>query len=469
MKPKLAAATVLSVVAVAAGAAAAPALTQAQAQPHAQAPATPIKHVVVLYLENHSFDSLLGFWCRRHQGRCPNGGMPASVTLSGGAVVKPRVLPDVPPGVKHNVISQEIAINGGLMNGWGLVPECHAKNGYQCIGGYTPAQVPNLATLADDFAISDHMFSMQDSPSWGGHLYAVMPTLDGFRGDTPKAAPHVAPGPGWGCNSKRITQWQSSPKAANQWVPSCVPDPSLAEPNGGAFEPTPVSYAPTIMDRLNAAGLSWRIYGEPTAKGMESDGYIWDVCPSIAECLDTPKQEANNVPSDTFISDVQAGHLPDFALVVPGGPDAKYSEHNGYSTTAGDDWIGQIASAIMQGPLWRSTVMFITWDDCGCFYDQVPPGINPDGTQQGPRVPLVIVSPYARPGYTDTTATTYAGILAYVEQNFGLKPLGVNDAQAYPFTNALNYSQTPLRPVKMVNRPVPPGDHIDWAAGRQDT
>jgi Phosphoesterase family len=82
-------------------------------------------------------------------------------------------------------------------------------------------------------------------------------------------------------------------------------------------------------------------------------------------------------------------------LVIPGGPDAKYSGHNGFSTTAGDDWVGQIAPAIMYGPLWRSTVLFITWDDCGCFYDQVPPGINPDGTQQGPRVPLVIVSPHA--------------------------------------------------------------------------
>jgi len=52
--------------------------------------------------------------------------------------------------------------------------------------------------------------------------------------------------------------------------------------------------------------------------------------------------------------------------------------------------------------------LFITWDDCGCFYDQVPPGTNPDGTSQGPRVPMIIVSPFVRPGFTDTTATTFA-------------------------------------------------------------
>jgi phospholipase C len=86
----------------------------------------------------------------------------------------------------------------------------------------------------------------------------------------------------------------------------------------------------------------------------------------------------------------------------------------------------------------------------------VPPPTNPDGTQEGPRVPMLIVSPYAKPGYTDTTSTTFEGILAYVEQNFGLSPLGVNDARVYPFTKAFNYAQAPLRPVRMVDRLLPP-------------
>ena len=99
--------------------------------------------------------------------------------------------------------------------------------------------------------------------------------------------------------------------------------------------------------------------------------------------------------------------------------------------------------------------MFITWDDCGCFYDQVPPGTNPDGTAQGPRVPVIIASPFARPGFTDTTATTFTGILAFTEHNFGLSPLGVNDASAYPFSNAFDFNQRPLKPVRMVHQPLP--------------
>src|SRR5215470_7917276 len=159
---------------------------------------TPVQHIVVLYLENHTFDNLLGYWCRVHPGRCPVGGMPSSVTLSDGAVVTPSVTPDKVPGLGHDVAAQRAAIDHGRMDGWQHVPGCAAATRYACISGYTPAQVPNLAALASRFAISDRTFSMAGSPSWGGHLYAVMASLDGFRGDTPSSVRGATtPGPGW--------------------------------------------------------------------------------------------------------------------------------------------------------------------------------------------------------------------------------------------------------------------------------
>jgi len=436
----------------------------------ARAQQTPIQHIVVLYLENHSFDNLLGYWCRNHIGRCPDGGMPRLVRLSNGVVVTPGVTPERVPTMGHDVAAQKAAIDHGLMDGWENVPGCSAPL-FACVSGYTPAQVPNLAALASKFAINDLTFSMADSPSWGGHLYAVMASLDGFRGDTPSPAHASHPGPGWGCNSDRVTPWHSA--AGTKLVPSCIPDFSLKLHNGGAFRHTPVKHAPTILDRLTAAGLSWRIFGEPNppSSGMKptAGGYGWDICPSFADCLYT-NQKANNVPSSSFVHVARTGHLPNFAIVTPGGLDARLSEHNGFSITAGDDWLGQVASAVMHGPQWRSTALFITWDDCGCFYDQVPPGFNPDGTAQGPRTPLVIVSPYAKPGFTDTRATTFAGILAYAERTFGLKPLGINDRRAYPFTNAFNYNQAPLQPARMVYRPWPRyAYHINMQAAMQGT
>jgi phospholipase C len=423
---------------------------------------TPVKHVVVIYLENHSFDNVLGFWCDKNPGRCPDGGMPARVTLSNGVVVTPTVDPDTVPAVNHSVNTQLAAmhiVNGvPQMNGWQNIPSihpsrntsCDAATHYQCISGYKPAQIPNLAALASHFAISDNTFSMGNSPSWGGHLYAVLASEDGFLGDIP-GPPNA--GPGWGCNTRKVTQWVS-PAGVHQTIPSCIPDYSLPRakyPFGGAFKATPARWVPSILDRLDAAGLSWKIYDGANAPA--SDG--WAICPSLADCWDTAQQQhMSTLPQ--FTTDAAKGTLPHFSVIIPGSIDERYSQHNLTSMAAGDNWTGQLANDLMKGPEWSSTALFITYDDCGCFYDQGVPRRNPDGTWQGPRSPLVIVSPYARPGYTDTTHTTFAGILAYVEHTFGLAPLSANDKSAYDFSNAFNYAQQPLRPVTMVKRPLPP-------------
>src|SRR5215467_7164619 len=429
---------VLAAAALLAGALGAPA-------PQVPASTVPVQHIVVLYLENHSFDNVLGYWCDQTH-RCL--GMPASVTLRGGTVVTPRVTPDTVPNVDHSIKGQKTAVDGRKMDGWGKISGCTASTGYACISGYQPSGVPNLTALASRFAISDETFSMQNSPSWGGHLYAVMASQDGFTGDNPVPAPGVTAGSGWGCDSNKVATWVS-PGGSRQTVPSCVPDRSLKIANGGAFESTPVRQVPTIMDRLQAAHLSWTIYGSTSGQA----GYIWATCPSIAECLYA--QQSHIRESEQFVTDAQAGNLPSFSLVVPGHQTNPDSQHNETSMTAGDNWVGQVASAVMNGPEWASTALFITYDDCGCFYDQVAPGTNPDGTAQGPRTPLLIVSPYARPGFTDSTPTTFAGILAYTEQTLGLRSLSKNDARAYGFANAFNYNQRPLAPIHMAHRPLP--------------
>ncbi len=440
---RLAAWAAFGVLACAGGGLAVPGASQAQVNP--------IRHVVVIYLENHTFDNLLGFWCDGHSGRCPDGGMPSSVTLSNGAVVRPGTDPDTVPNVSHSVAAQQAAIDHGKMDGWQSIPggSCDAATGYQCVSGYQPSQIPNITTLAQDFAISDHTFSLADSPSWGGHMAIVAASQDNFTGDNPVSVKGVKPGPGWGCDSNKVSPW-ISPGGRTEKVPSCVPARIQGLRFGGAFEQTPVKHISTIMDSLDAAGLSWKLYGA----NKSQNGYIWSICPSFADCLDT-SQDANLVPDSQFLSDAAGGTLPNFSVVTPGGPDYANSCHNEFSMTACDDWVGQLVGAVEKSPNWSSTAVFITWDDCGCFYDQVPPGTNPDGSAQGPRVPVIMVSPYAVSGYTDTTATTFAGILAYTEQTFGLSPLGANDAGAYSFANAFNYSQAPLKPAPMVDRPLP--------------
>jgi phospholipase C len=121
----------------------------------------------------------------------------------------------------------------------------------------------------------------------------------------------------------------------------------------------------------------------------------------------------------------------------------------------GDNWIGEMVSAIENGPNWSSTAIFITYDDCGCFYDHVAPGKNPDGTQQGVRVPMVIVSPFAKPGFTDSTPATFASVLAFTEHTYGLAPLSTNDASAYAYSNAFDFTQAPAGAVPLHQSTVP--------------
>jgi phospholipase C len=416
---------------------------------------SPIRHVVVIYQENHTFDETLGVYCHSRAISCDGRTRP--VTLKDGTVVRMSQSPDIVPHVMHDVASQLAAIDGGAMDGWASIRGCEPP-AYNCLTYYTPRQIPNLTNLADHFVVSDRTFSMSDSPSWGGHLYAAAATVDGFTGDIPKPVTGVTTGPGWGCDSNKVDPWVGPDGSVSQ-QPSCVPKPD----GSGAFRPTPVPHVPTIFGSLHAVGRSWKVYGAPVPStvGGRDGGYGWSICPSFASCLYTP-QVNHLVPSANVLTDAANGTLPNYSVVTPswssalaiGGVDS--SQHNDFSMLAGDNWIGSVVSAIQNGPDWASTAIFITYDDCGCFYDHVAPPANPDGTLQGPRMPMVIVSPYAKAGWTDSTNATYASILAFTEHTFGLPALAANDAAAYDYANSFDYTQTPLPGVPLTSHPLPP-------------
>jgi phospholipase C len=347
---------------------------------------------------------------------------------------------DLVPFVGHGVAVQKAAIDGGRMDGFDGIPGCDAATGYACYSQYAASRIPNVTMLARRFALSDHTFSSYPEPSWAAHLELVAATRDGFQGNNPKPLAGVSPGPGWGCDSDLVAPWQAKPGARMRRVPSCVP-----KHNGtGPFRPSPVAWVPTIMDRLGSAGLTWKLYA--TSSGHGRTPYGWAICPTFADCLYT-KRHNNQVPNTSFIKDATAGALANFSILLPSVAD---SQHNGFSMTQGDNWIGQAVNAVEQGPDWASTAIFITWDDCGCFYDHVPP---PPGF--GPRVPMLIVSPYARAGYTDSNKASLLSLLAFTEQTFGLPPLSHADRTAYPYTNAFSYAQTPLPPAMLTHTAIP--------------
>jgi phospholipase C len=226
------------------------------------------------------------------------------------------------------------------------------------------------------------------------------------------------------------------------WVPSCVPDTN----GSGPYRSSPVPYVPTILQQLEAKGLNWHTYIDaPSGKNVPSSG-TWSVCTYFAWCLHNRFNLNYVSPRASFYSDVSKGTLPDVTYLLP---QQAYSQHNNASMAQGDNYIGSVISAIQANPtLWASTAIFITYDDCGCFYDHV----KPPRADLGMRNPMVIVSPYTKPGYTDSTlAVQPYSMLSFITHNFGLSPITPEVGAAYDYADSFDFSQPPLSRVQMTH------------------
>jgi phospholipase C len=410
---------------------------------------TPIEHVVIIFQENHSFDNVLGLLCVQDQ-RCDGA---TTATLSTGETYALTEATDKVANVPHLTSTQVTAINGGTMNGFDLVGGCTPADGYACLSQYTQSGIPNLWALAEAFAISDRTFENEKIPSWGAHLELAAQTLDGFLGSNPVGGSEMRGHnkDGWGCVSHKDAEWRDKTTHLVTLQPACIPDRNGA----GPYRPSPVPWVPTIMDRLDAKHLSYKLYTELTAG---NNGYKFDMCSYFWACANS-EQASHSVTATDILTDAASGNLPNFAFALPWfGATGPTSQHNGTLMHSGDNWIGQVLSAIMNGPDWDSTAVFITYDDCGCFYDHVPP---PPGL--GIREPMVIVSPWVRAGFTDSNVTTFSGMVAFAEHALGLRPLTRQDANAYGYADAFDYTQDPLPPIPMMITKISKADQ-KWVA-----
>jgi phospholipase C len=214
------------------------------------------------------------------------------------------------------------------------------------------------------------------------------------------------------------------------------------------------------MDVMDSARLTYSLDAGTKPQGttpFQSSGYQWAICPTFADCIQTA-QVSHVHTADQILTDASAGTLPAVSMVTPISAN---SQHNGDSMIAGDNWLGQVVGALEAGPEWSSTAIFIAYDDCGCFYDHVAPPT----ADLGPRIPVVIVSPYAVPGHTDSTIATQASFLSFIEDTFALPPLGPNDAGAYDYSGSFRYRSTqPTKPVPMSVTAVPASSLAEMAA-----
>jgi phospholipase C len=199
----------------------------------------------------------------------------------------------------------------------------------------------------------------------------------------------------------------------------------------------------TLGDELDAAGVSWKMYapaaGKDDAGFQGSAGYIWTVYDAIRHMRDSPLWAAHVVPTEQFALDAANGTLPAVSWISTPTP---VSEHTPASVCVGENWTVSLLQALAGGPNWSDSAMFLTWDDFGGFYDHVAPQ-QVDVYGLGFRVPLLVVSPYAKAGLIDHTRAEFSSVLKFIETDFSLPPLTDRDKNAVDMTQAFDFTQKP--------------------------
>jgi phospholipase C len=216
----------------------------------------------------------------------------------------------------------------------------------------------------------------------------------------------------------------------------------------------------TLADELDAHALTWRYYAPrvtPAAvwrkvlarkmrfSAIDSNkgpdfGQLWSAFDAIAPVRYGYEWASNVVSPETrVLSDVNRGELANVTWVIP---DMKNSDHATSKSATGPAWVASVVNAIGASKYWNDTAIFIVWDDSGGWYDHVPPPqLDYDGL--GGRVPLIVVSPYARKGYVSHTVYEFGSLLKFAEETFGLAPLAASDRRANSLIDCFDFTQPP--------------------------
>jgi phospholipase C len=195
----------------------------------------------------------------------------------------------------------------------------------------------------------------------------------------------------------------------------------------------------TLGDELDAAKLSWRFYTSAVPGGS---GHLWNAYSAIDHIYNGPDWKEDVIdPQTVFFSDVKHSKLPAVSWITP---TCENSDHASCDSNTGPAWVTSIVNAVGKSKYWSSTAIFVVWDDPGGWYDHVPPKyVDYDGL--GMRVPLLVVSPYAKKGYVSHVHYELSSLLSFVEKRFGLQALDASDQRATPPLDCFDFNQSPRK------------------------
>ncbi len=420
-----------------------------------------IRHVVVIMQENRSFDSYFGTYpgadglSMRHGvaiGCAPN---PAT-----GACMSPYPNhANITSGGPHGADAARRDIADGKMNGFVRAlqlaplhcrsaddPDCaligaFRRRGGDVMGYHTGSDIPNYWAYAHNFVLQDHMFEPNASWSLPAHLFEV-------------------------------SEW--SARCANHHPSSCknaLQLPARRRRVDGRYH-KPIYAWTDLTYLLHRHKVSWGYYvvtgTEPDCENDDaiscagvnqraSTPGIWNPLPYF-DTVRADHQERNIQSVEHFYTAARRGTLPAVSWVVPSGT---VSEHPPARISDGESYVTSLVNAIMRGPDWASTAIFLAWDDWGGFYDHVrPPRVDANG--YGLRVPALVISPYARQGVIDHQVLSFDAYTKFIEDDFlnGRRLDARNDGRPDPrptvrenvailgdLANDFDFNQQPRRPL----------------------
>jgi phospholipase C len=371
-----------------------------------------IKHVIVIMQENRSFDHYFGTYPGADGlPRAANGEFAVCVPdpVKGECQRPYHDTHDLNAGGPHGEANAIADTNGGKMDGFIAQAEgarrkgckknpndpiCSQRSANPDVMGYHDGRdIPNYWAYARNFVLQDHMFEPNASWSLPAHLFIVSEwsARCSRRGD-PMSCVNALQNPG-------------SPKA-------------LVGPD---YAWTDLTYL------LHRNRVSWRYYVfSGTEPDCEDDGMI---CESVKQGAQTPgiwnplpyfdtvqqDGQLGNVTSlSHYFQAARSGKLPAVSWI---NPTASVSEHPPGLITAGQAYVTRLVNAAMRGPDWKSTAIFLAWDDWGGFYDHVTP-VSVDRNGYGLRVPGLVISPYARKGLVDHQTLSFDAYAKFIEDDF---------------------------------------------------
>jgi phospholipase C len=378
-----------------------------------------IKHVIIVMQENRSFDSYFGAYPGVDGIPMHDGVSTVCVPDPAHGCTRPyHDRADINGGGPHGLANAIADVNGGKMDGFVrqrdaarrlcLVfadPACTTSGTPDVMGYHTAAEIPNYWDYARYFVLQDHMFEAVKSWSLPGRLYEVSEWSARCRNRSPASCVNDIAGPYGVTNFGR---------AVKQLLATGKSSIDLAWTD--------------ITWLLYAHHVSWAYYVQggtqpdcavntaetcPPVKQNGATPGIWNPLPLFGD-VQQDHQLHNIQPLAAYFDAARAGTLPAVSWVTPSG---RNSEHPPGSVHQGQAYVTAVINAAMESIDWNSTAIFLSWDDWGGFYDHaVPPQVDLNG--YGLRVPGLVISPYARQGYTDHQILSSDAYLKFIEDDF---------------------------------------------------